>query len=281
MLLAYVLGSVVAGLGMQFAIGGVIELLYYRRGRAGAEAWKCQPARWPSAANRRREILLGAANMTVASMASGAFAWGVATGALRTTIYFDRGSGIAASVGLTLAYFLVTDLGLYAAHRFLHRPLLFRHIHRWHHKFTSPTPFTAAAMHPVEFALYQSIMAAPLFVLPIPLVGLVGVLLYQNYVALIDHSGVRFHSWFPWQPPTQFHDDHHVHFHVNYGQNLGLWDRLCGTWRRHGRRYGKEVFGGRGEAIGGARDEGLVDYSRAPRIGEEVRSATERQEASP
>jgi lathosterol oxidase len=100
-------------------------------------------------------------------------------------------------------------------------------------------------------------------------------LLYQNYVALIDHSGVRFHSWFPWQPPTQFHDDHHVHFHVNYGQNLGVWDRLFGTWRLHGRRYGAEVFGGRGAEIDGARDHALVDYgrredvARAPKLEEE------------
>ncbi|MFI5299147.1 MAG: sterol desaturase family protein [Polyangiales bacterium] len=253
---------------MQFAIGGVIEWLYYRRGREGAEAWKCQPRRWPTPAQRRSEILLGAANMTVASVLSGLFAFGVATGRLHTTIYFDRGPGIPQSIALTVAYFLATDLGLYSAHRWLHRPRLFRAIHRWHHKYTSPTPFTASAMHPAEFFLYQSVMALPLFVLPIPLVGLVTVLLYQNYVALIDHSGVRLHSWLPWQPPTQFHDDHHVYFHVNYGQNLGLWDRLFGTWRRHGRRYGAEIFGGRGATISGARDGGFVDYGRRDRAAE-------------
>jgi lathosterol oxidase len=264
MLVAYVLGSIAGGLGMQLGIGGVIELLYYRRLRDRPEEWKCQPKRWPSVANRRSEVLLGAANMTAASMLSGFFAYGVATGKLKTTIYFGAGAGVVASLAWTLAYFLLTDLALYAAHRMLHRPLFFKYIHRWHHKYTSPTPFTAAAMHPAEFGLYQSVMAVPLFFLPVPLFGLIFVLLYQNYVALIDHSGVRFHSWFPWQPPTQFHDDHHVYFHVNYGQNMGLWDRLFGTWRRHGRKYGVAVFGGRGEAIAGAKDDALVDYSRRP-----------------
>lgn len=35
-----------------------------------------------------------------------------------------------------------------------------------------------------------------------------------------------------------------------------LWDRLHGTLRRHGRRYGPEVFGGRGERdVGGTAGE--------------------------
>ena len=82
---------------------------------------------------------------------------------------------------------------------------------------------------------------------------------------MVDHSGIDLHSWLPWQPPTRFHDDHHVHFHVNYGQNLGVWDCLFGTYRREGRVYGVDVFGGRG-APRPARGEGAparyVDYGK-------------------
>ena len=88
-------------------------------------------------------------------------------------------------------------------------------------------------------------------------------LVYQNYVGMLDHSGVDLHSWVPWQPPTRFHDDHHVYFHVNYGQNLSAWDRLFGTYRREGRVYGVEVFGGRGAPAGpGSAPTPLVDYGR-------------------
>jgi lathosterol oxidase len=136
-----------------------------------------------------------------------------------------------------------TEYGLlYGAHRLLHRKILFRYIHRVHHRWTSPTAFTAPAMHPLEFALYQSIMLAPLFFLPIHVVGLVTVLVYQNTIAFLDHSGVALGSVLPWQPPPRFHDDHHVHFHVNYGQTLGLWDRVFGTWRRADGTYGEQVF---------------------------------------
>ncbi len=119
------------------------------------------------------------------------------------------------------------------------------------------------AMHPAEFALYQAIMLVPLFWYPIHVVGLVVVLVYQNTIALLDHSGIAFRSHLPWQPPPRFHDDHHVHFHVNYGQTLGVWDRVFGTWRREGRVYGEHVFGGKGAPDPRARTSPRVDYRSA------------------
>jgi lathosterol oxidase len=265
-LAGYVAAAIAGGLGMYFGIGGLLELLYYRR-REQASTWKIQPRRWPNAKARRNEILLGASNMTMASIASGAIAHHVATGGA-SSIHLDlRTHGVPFFVATTLLYFVATDGALYAAHRLLHRKKLFLHIHRVHHRWTSPTAFTSAAMHPLEMALYQGIMIVPLFIVPIHVVGLVAVLIYQNTIALFDHSGVNFGSLLPWQPPPRFHDDHHVYFHVNYGQTLGLWDRLFGTWRRVGRAYGEHVFGGKGAPLAGAEGERLVDYrSRAPAV---------------
>lgn len=265
----YVAAAIAGGLGMYFGIGGLLELAFYRR-RAAAARWKLQPRRWPNRRARRREIALGAANMTLASIASGLFAHHVATGGT-SSIYWDLARhGLVFSIATTLVYFVATDGALYWAHRLLHRPALFRRIHRVHHRWTSPTAFTATAMHPAELVLYQAIMIAPLFVLPIHVVGLVVVLIYQNTIALLDHSGVALGSSLPWQPPPRFHDDHHVHFHVNYGQTLGLWDKIFGTWRRTGRVYGEQVFGGKGAALGPeAGRPRLVDY-RTPRAAAEA-----------
>jgi lathosterol oxidase len=261
----FVAVAIAGGLGMYFGIGGLFELAYYRRG-AQAAAWKLQPRRWPTPRARRREIALGAANMTLGSIASGLFAYHVASGGASSIYTSLEQHGLAFSIATTIAYFVITDGVLYGAHRLLHRKALFRAIHRVHHRWTSPTAFTAAAMHPLEFATYQAIMLAPLFVLPIHVVGLVVVLVYQNTIALLDHSGVALGSVLPWQPPPRFHDDHHVHFHVNYGQTLGLWDRVFGTWRRAGRVYGEHVFGGKGAALGPESAASLIDYStpRAP-----------------
>ncbi|HEY8090142.1 MAG TPA: sterol desaturase family protein [Polyangiaceae bacterium] len=265
--LMYVLAAVGVGLTMYLGISSAFEVLYYRRRREEAAEWKCQPRRWLSPAMLRKQLILGTANVAAASVASGLFASYVAGGG-RSALYFDlREHGLAYTVGVTIVYFLVTDAGLYFAHRTLHRPLLFRHIHRLHHRFVSPNAFTAMAMHPVELVLYQTIMIAPVFVLPMHVASVILVLLYQNYVGMLDHSGVILHSWLPWQPSTRFHDDHHVHFHVNYGQNLSLWDWLFGTYRREGRVYGEAVFGGRGAPADGreGRPAPCVDYGRPRR----------------
>ena len=235
------------GLGMYYAISGVFHLVYYRARRDRAAEWKCQPRRWLSPQMFRQHLLLGTAHVLGATVASGLGAAYLVAGGGRSSVYFDwHERGLPYAVGATIFYFLLTDAGLYWAHRIFHTPALFRLIHRWHHRYVTPTAFTSMAMHPVEFATYQFVMLLPLFVLPLHVGGLILVLVFQNYVAMVDHSGVDLYPWLPWQPPTRFHDDHHVYFHVNYGQNMGVWDWLFGTYRREGRVYGVEIFGGRG-----------------------------------
>jgi lathosterol oxidase len=255
--------ALAGGLGPYFAIGGYFEWAYYGRRREDSTAWKIQPRRFTPRSRRGAEIAFSVFNLVYASLLSGYLAYRVA-GDNPTRMYWDE-HGLGFGVAMTALYFLGTDFGLYWAHRLMHRPLLFRAIHRWHHRTLSPTAFTASAMHPLEFALYQAVAAAPLFLLPIPVWGVVLTLGYHNVVALFDHSGIDFGAWFPWQPPPRFHDDHHAHFHVNYGQTLGFWDWMFGTWRRHGRVYGEHVFGGQGApdpaAITGERPE-RVRYVR-------------------
>jgi lathosterol oxidase len=256
--------ALAGGLGIYFVLGGYFEWAYYRRRRSDPASWKIQPQRFTARPRRRAEIAFSVLNLTAASLFSGYLAYRVATDN-PTLVYLGDRYGVAYGIAATLAYFLVTDLGLYWMHRLMHRPLLFRVIHRWHHRTLSPTAFTASAMHPLEFAVYQAAAMTPLFVFPIPAWGVVATLLFHNVVALFDHSGVDFTAWFPWQPPPRFHDDHHAHFHVNYGQTLGLWDRMFGTWRCEGRVYGEHVFGGRGAPTAGVSDAGpprRVSYVR-------------------
>jgi Delta7-sterol 5-desaturase len=229
--LAFVALAVAVGLGMYAGIGGLFEWRYYVRRRDRADEWKCQPRRWAPPRVRRRDVLLGGGNLVLGSILSGLLAAAVAGPANPTAIYF-HGHGLAFTLATTAVYFVAIDGALYWAHRIYHRPALFRLIHRWHHRNTTPTAFTSTAMHPVEFLTYQAITLAPLFVLPVHVAGVIFTLLYHNLVALVDHSGVRLRSWVPFQPPPQFHDDHHVYFDVNFGQTLGLWDRLFGTARR-------------------------------------------------
>mgnify|MGYP000328931744 CR=1 FL=1 len=96
---------------------------------------------------------------------------------------------------------------------------------------------------------YECIAVLPLLIAPVYFAAAIFILLFNQIIALIQHSGVRMPPLLPFLPMTMFHDDHHHHFHVNYGQNLSLWDRLHGTVHQAGRRYGEHVYGGRGAAI--------------------------------
>lgn len=85
--------------------------------------------------------------------------------------------------------------------------------------------------------------------------------MYTYYHGIIDHSGIAFKAqwWQPWQPDAIFHDNHHQYFHVNYGFNMSIWDRLHGTFRRKNRVYGEDIFYGRGKGLDEVSSEVLAN----------------------
>jgi len=221
-------------------------LVYYRQKETATE-WKCQPKRWCSKEMFIRDIRLGSLNLLLLSTISGIYVYYVTNGGY-SSIYYDFSKhGILFSVATGLVYWLFIDGALYWAHRTFHIPYLYKKIHYVHHVNTTPFACTSLAMHTFEAIVYHSLVFIPFMILPVHFLAPIIVLLYTNYVSLLDHSGVKLYSWLPWQEPSQFHDDHHKYFHVNYGQTLGLWDRMFGTWRREGRTYGQDVFGGKGK----------------------------------
>ena len=231
------------------------------RDRARAGDWKCQPERWLSPQMNLHAMRLGAANMALGSVLSGSVAYYIFTGG-KSALYFDlRAHGLVFTLASLALVFLVTDLGAYWAHRLYHHPRIFQRIHKWHHRYGAPTPFTVTAMHPVEFLTYQAIFTAPAFLVAMHAAAYYGLLVYVFYYNVCDHSGIKHRALVPWQPPSQFHDDHHRYFHCNFGQSSLLWDRLYGTLRRVGRRYGENVYGGRGApGVSDADAERFVEY---------------------
>ncbi|KAH3858933.1 hypothetical protein DPMN_101578 [Dreissena polymorpha] len=56
---------------------------------------------------------------------------------------------------------------IYYPHRMFHIPFLYRHVHKVHHRYGSPTLYTATAMHTLEFLVYQTLLMLPVFVVPL------------------------------------------------------------------------------------------------------------------
>jgi lathosterol oxidase len=244
-----------------WGLGGLVHWWFYVRRRAQADAWKLQPRRWLGPAMTRHALLLGSGNILMGSVLGGTFAWYVGRGG-PSALYFDAGPhGLWYLPVSAILCFFAIDAGLYYSHRLLHRRTLFRYVHRWHHRYTAPVIFTTTAVHPVEFLTFQFFLVLPAMLIPMHAGVYVVVVAYTYLIGMIDHAGVIVRWRLPFHSDNRFHDDHHVHFHCNYGHHTALFDRLHGTVRRANRRYGEHVFGGRGAPV---EPEGAVEPGGAP-----------------
>lgn len=255
--------SIVPGIVVYVAVGMFFEIVYYRRQRTDPGSWKCQPDRWPSARTRRLEIILAFSNLLFSSLLTGLVMYYVARGG-HSGIYLNLEShGLPFTIASGVAYFVLSDFALYALHRLNHTRFLYKHMHRVHHKFVAPTAFSMTALHPLEMLEFWAAMVLPALFWPIHAVALGAVFGYHLLVGMSAHSGVRLWIPIPWQEPSQFHDDHHRYFHVNFGQCMGTWDRVFGTARRVGRRYDETIYDPSGTPLSNENGPpALVDYRK-------------------
>jgi len=255
----YIVGATVVSYLFFFGIGGFLHVYYYVMQKDNAEDWKCQPNKWLSKKDEIHEIIVGWFSLTIGSVLSAALATWVINGGY-TTIYYEfaKYGYLWALIELPFV-FLLTDYITYWYHRVYHLPFLYKHFHKLHHTYKQPTAFSVTAIHPVEFLSIQMIYIMPMFVIPIHAVAYCGMLGYIYYHGILDHSGITFKKlWFqPWQPDCIFHDNHHQYFHVNFGFNVELWDKMHGTVRQKDKIYREDIFYGNGKDISEATREEL------------------------
>ncbi len=242
-------------------VGGYYHYRYYTLRRHEPQTWKCQPKRFLSRAKQREAALRSSLNLALGGCVSGTLVFFWRRG-WETPIYFQVADyGWGWTVGGTAVLFVLVDGMAYYAHRAFHFRPFYRRYHRYHHKFTAPSPWVVVAVHPLELLVLQAATFAPLFIIPFHYVSVIVVFVYILVFNIVDHSGVQLESRLPWQGPSRYHDDHHVYFHVNFGQHLTFWDRIHGTLRRTDRAYGVKAFGGKGTPSGQRASDGdFVDY---------------------
>lgn len=244
------LGAMSVSYVIFFGVGGFLHWHYYIRRKDSPETWKCQPNRFLTDALLRHEVLLGAFNLMLGTSISGIVATLIMNGLDVTSLYFNVADyGWIYFFVSTIATFLFQDAFAYYVHRALHWPILYKRFHKVHHRYYTPTAFSAVAMHPVEFVVYQLGLMIPMFVVPVHFVSFVVCVAYSYYYGMIDHSGIDLEALWPWQPPVRFHDDHHKYFHVNFGFNTLIFDQFHDTLRKKSRLYSETIFGGKGDKM--------------------------------
>ena len=208
-LFLFVVMAVLSSQVMYHVVCGFLQLYYYILQRDNPEKWKCQPHRFLTRENEIHEIVVGTINMTITSTLSGFISCWIANGHY-SSVYFRVDEFGYLYFALTIPlFFLWLEASLYYTHRMLHTPWLYKTFHKQHHRSHAPTAYSLIAMSPAEAILFQSLLVVPLFTIPIHAMAFISVAVYVYYFGMIDHSGIKMGSWFPWQPDTMFHDDHH------------------------------------------------------------------------
>ncbi|KAF2207174.1 hypothetical protein CERZMDRAFT_102669 [Cercospora zeae-maydis SCOH1-5] len=128
-------------------------------------------------------------------------------------------------------FLMFTDFCIYWIHRGLHHPLIYKTLHKPHHKWIMPTPFASHAFHPLDG--YSQSVPYHLFPFFFPLQKFAYIALFtfiQIWTVMI-HDG-EYVANSPIINGAACHTMHHLYFNYNYGQFTTLWDRLGGSYRK-------------------------------------------------
>lgn len=124
-----------------------------------------------------------------------------------------------------------TDFFIYWIHRGLHHPLVYRTLHKPHHKWIMPSPYASHAFHPLD-GWSQSVPYHVFpFIFPLQKVAYVFLFGFINLWTVFIHDG-EYVSNSPVVNGAACHTMHHLYFNYNYGQFTTLWDRMGGSYRK-------------------------------------------------
>ncbi|KAK9380795.1 uncharacterized protein V2V93DRAFT_369597 [Kockiozyma suomiensis] len=123
-----------------------------------------------------------------------------------------------------------TDFGIYPIHRGLHHPLLYKRLHKPHHKWIVPTPFASHAFHPVDGYLQSLPYHFFPFIFPLHKLAYLILFSFINIWTILIHDG-EYITQNPAINGSACHTIHHLYFNYNYGQFTTLWDRIGNSYR--------------------------------------------------
>ncbi|KJE89369.1 sterol-C5-desaturase [Capsaspora owczarzaki ATCC 30864] len=130
-------------------------------------------------------------------------------------------------------FLFFTDMCIYWIHRWLHHPLIYKYVHKPHHRWLVPTPFASHAFHPVDGFLQSSPYHMFIFLFPLHKMAYMGLFVFVNFWTISIHDGSYGvpDVFKPLVNGAAHHTDHHLFFNYNYGQFFTLWDRIGGSFR--------------------------------------------------
>ena len=155
--------------------------------------------------------------------------WAYANGIIRHWSFNDNPVWFVVLVGLVPLWSVLYFGG---GHWLLHRPLMYRHVHSWHHRNMNIGPWSGLSMHPLEqMILYSDLVL--LLILPSSGVHMLFALMHHTMGAPMSHTGYDAVQ-LPVRPRFELGDFHHQLHHrfieCNYGGLESPLDEMIGAF---------------------------------------------------
>lgn len=134
-----------------------------------------------------------------------------------------------------IIYMLLQETYYYWIHRWMHKPAVFRIVHKIHHDSHIASPFTAFSFHPIEGLLQAIFLPLLLVVIPIHYMVLIFLLVIMTFSSVINHLDIEIYPknsykiWSKWIIGASHHSLHHKFYKYNFGLYFTFWDRLRST----------------------------------------------------
>ncbi|WWC97584.1 hypothetical protein V866_004468 [Kwoniella sp. B9012] len=158
-------------------------------------------------------------------------------------------------------FLLFTDLAIYWVHRLEHHPLIYKHIHKPHHKWIVPTPYAALAFHPLDgYAQSLPYHIFP-FLFPLHKYAYLGLFVFVQFWTILIHDGdmISGHFLERYINSPAHHTLHHLYFTVNYGQYFTWADSYWDSYRAP-----EDKLDPIHESIKAMKKKGLIDEDGNP-----------------
>ena len=124
----------------------------------------------------------------------------------------------------------------YWLHRWMHRPKIYRWIHKAHHDSFCPSVWTSFSFHPIESLLQSVVLPIAVFVMPMHYSVLIVLLVIMTVSSVINHLNIEIfpasfaeNRFGKWLVGATHHALHHTQFRFNYGLYFTFWDKWMQT----------------------------------------------------
>ena len=136
----------------------------------------------------------------------------------------------------TIILMVAMDAYFYFAHRFLHKKVLFKYIHKLHHRSKVLTPLSASNFSTLEI----SFMTLGTFIIistyrfhynSVGIFALIGHCTNLYYHFGVEYLPRKAYHYFPTKflVSASYHEVHHTEAKYNFGLYFNYWDRIFGT----------------------------------------------------